>query len=71
MSAAAPVAQLHGEVAGRSLWVDAWRTLRRNRAAVVSGIVICVMSLLVIVGPWLSPYSYCARESPGEENAMN
>ena len=44
--------------AGRSLWVDAWRTLRRNRAAVVSAIIIAVMAALVIVGPFLSQYRY-------------
>ena len=44
--------------AGRSLWTDAWRTLRRNRAAVVSAIIISVMAVLVIIGPLLSRYSY-------------
>ena len=44
--------------AGRSLWLDAWQTLRRNRAAVVSAISITVMAALVIVGPFLSQYSY-------------
>ena len=46
------------EFAGRSLWVDAWRTLRKNRAAVAAGAIIIVMTVLVIVGPWLSPYAY-------------
>ena len=46
------------EFPGRSLWNDAWRVLRRNRAAVVSAVVIAVMTVLVVVGPWLSPYSY-------------
>ena len=45
-------------VAGRSLWMDAWRTLRRNRAAVVSAVVIAVMAVLVIIGPFLSQYDY-------------
>ncbi len=45
-------------IAGRSLWMDAWRTLRRNRAAVVSAIIIAVMAVLVIIGPFFSPYSY-------------
>lgn len=44
--------------AGRSLWIDAWRTLRKNRAAVAAGIIIFVMTVLVLVGPLLSPYSY-------------
>ena len=45
-------------IPGRSLWADAWLTLRRNRAAVASGLIIIAMAVLVIVGPWLSPYSY-------------
>jgi oligopeptide transport system permease protein len=45
-------------VAGRSLWVDAWRTLRQNRAAVVSCFILAVMSVVVIVGPYFSPYAY-------------
>src|SRR5690606_18953601 len=45
-------------VAGRSLWVDAWRTLRKNRAAVAAAAILAVMTVLVVVGPWLAPYSY-------------
>ena len=45
-------------VAGRSLWADAWLTLRRNKAAVTAAAIILTMALLVIVGPWLSPYAY-------------
>jgi len=46
------------EVKGRSLWVDAWRRLLRNRAAVVSGIILIVITVLTIVAPHLSPYAY-------------
>ena len=53
-----PTAVPAEEFPGRSLWSDAWRVLRRNRAAVVSAGVIAGMALLVIVGPWLSPYPY-------------
>jgi oligopeptide transport system permease protein len=45
-------------VAGRSLWMDAWRTLKKNRAAVVSGIIIAFMAVLVVIGPLFSPYAY-------------
>jgi oligopeptide transport system permease protein len=45
-------------VKGRSLWIDAWNVLRRNRAAVVAGAIILGMAVLVIVGPWLSPWAY-------------
>ncbi|MCC6488230.1 MAG: ABC transporter permease, partial [Candidatus Hydrogenedentes bacterium] len=43
---------------GTSLWKDAWRRLRRNRLAVFGMVMLMLMILLVIVGPWLSPYSY-------------
>ena len=58
MNAAAEALQGQQEIAGRSLWVDAWRTLRKNRAAMVSAVIIGVMAVLVTVGPWFSPYSY-------------
>jgi oligopeptide transport system permease protein len=43
---------------GTSLWRDAWRRLRRNHLAVFGMGTLCVMIVLVIVGPSLSPYSY-------------
>jgi oligopeptide transport system permease protein len=57
--AAAPSGE-HGiePVKGRSLWIDAWNVLRRNRAALVAGGLIIFMAVLVLVGPWLSPWSY-------------
>ena len=44
--------------AGASLWRDAWRRLRKNRLAAISLALLCAMVALVIVGPWLSHYSY-------------
>ncbi|MGV6850597.1 MAG: oligopeptide ABC transporter permease OppC [bacterium] len=45
-------------VKGRSLWVDAWARLKRNRAAMVSAIILSLMVFLVIFGPMLSPYAF-------------
>ena len=36
-----------------SLWSDAMRRLRRNRAAVTAGVVLAVIALLAITAPWL------------------
>jgi oligopeptide transport system permease protein len=36
-----------------SLWSDAWRRLRRNRAAVLSGLFLVWLSLTVAGAPWL------------------
>jgi oligopeptide transport system permease protein len=43
---------------GGSLWRDAWRRLKKNRAAVVSGVILLVMILACIVVPEVSKYDY-------------
>jgi oligopeptide transport system permease protein len=45
-------------VKGRSLWVDARRRLFRNRAALVSMVILGIMTLMAVFAPLLSPYSY-------------
>lgn len=45
-------------MAGRSLWQDASRRLRRNRAAVAAATVIALVALLAVFGPWLSAHPY-------------
>ena len=47
-----------GEVEGRSLWQDARRRLFRNKAAVVSMIIIAIIILLAIFAPYLSVHAY-------------
>ncbi len=46
------------EVMGRSLYVDAWHRLLKNKAAVAGLIVLAVMVVLVIVGPMLSHWDH-------------
>ncbi len=43
---------------GRSLWQDARNRLMRNRAAVISLIVLGLMALSCIAGPWLTGHAY-------------
>lgn len=43
---------------GRSLGEDAWRRLRANRAAMFSVGLLALIGLLVVVGPWLSPWAF-------------
>ncbi|HEX7880068.1 MAG TPA: ABC transporter permease [Candidatus Eisenbacteria bacterium] len=38
---------------GASLWSDAWKRLRKNRMAVISGLVLLVVALLVVSAPIL------------------
>ena len=47
---------------GSSPWRDAWLRLRRNRLAVTGGVMLLVLSLACIVGPWLSPYDYAEQD---------
>ena len=46
------------EIEGRSLWQDARDRLLRNRAAVVSMIVLGIIAVMAILAPWLSPHPY-------------
>jgi oligopeptide transport system permease protein len=43
---------------GSSLWRDAWLRLRRNKLAVAGAIMLGLITLFCVVGPFLSPYSY-------------
>ena len=52
------VADLSGDVQGRSLWVDARRRLLRNRAAVASIVILALIALLALLAPLLSPFAY-------------
>jgi len=44
----------------RGFWADAWRRLRRNRAAMTSAALILVISLLAFIGPDISPHDFDA-----------
>jgi oligopeptide transport system permease protein len=49
-------------VQGRSLWTDAARRLLRNRAAIVSVVVLTIITLLAIFAPLLSPYAFSQQD---------
>lgn len=46
------------EVAGRSLWQDARRRFMRNKAAMISLIILLLMTLFILVGGQFSSYSF-------------
>jgi oligopeptide transport system permease protein len=45
-------------VQGRSLWIDAWARLRKNRAAVASMLILATIALMAVLAPLLSPYAF-------------
>ena len=55
----APLA-VTAEVQGRSLWADARRRLFRNRAAVVSMVLLAIVTLMAVFAPYLSPHPFDA-----------
>jgi oligopeptide transport system permease protein len=59
MSIVAPdIRTIEPSMKGRSLWSDAWRRLRRNAAATTSLVVLALIAIACIVGPWLLPHPF-------------
>ncbi|MBL9024071.1 MAG: ABC transporter permease [Myxococcales bacterium] len=50
------------EEKGSSLWSDAWRRLKKNRVAVVSGVVLVLLAILCVVHPEVSAYDYAKAD---------
>lgn len=59
-SAHAAALDTAGDVEGRSLWQDAWRRLKRNRAALASMIILGVVAAVCLIGPYTLPWPYDA-----------
>ncbi|MCB1197046.1 MAG: ABC transporter permease [Deltaproteobacteria bacterium] len=51
--ASTPVAEDKYIIEGVSLWKDAWKKLRKNKAAMISAYVVVAMTLLCVFGPLL------------------
>lgn len=60
----ASVAKLDADeqMQGDSLWLDSWKRLRRNKAAVVGGVIILINLVVALLAPFLSPYTYQEQE---------
>lgn len=43
---------------GSSLWQDAWHRLAKNKLALIGGILLAVLTVACVAGPFFSPYSY-------------
>jgi glutathione transport system permease protein len=46
----------------RSLWRDAWRTLRRNHFALAGGIVLLLFIVIAVAAPVIAPYDPIAQD---------
>jgi len=55
--------------AGRSLWQDAGHRLLRNRAAMLAGVLLGVIVVMVVAGPWFSPFAYDTIDFDGQWSA--
>lgn len=56
-------------VHGRSLWADARRRLFSNKAAMASLLVLLSMSLLIVLGPFFTPWDYDYVDFDGQWRA--
>ena len=52
------VNELNQPIKGVSLWMDAWRRLKKNKAAMAGGIIIILYAVLSLSAPILPIYSY-------------
>lgn len=41
-------------------WQDAWRRLKQNKIAILSLIILSIIAILCVIGPYLTPYKYYA-----------
>jgi len=41
-----------------SYWKDAWRRLRKNKVAMVSLVILIIVILMCLIGPYLSPFNF-------------
>lgn len=55
-----------------SYWEDAWRRIKKNKIALISLIILTLIIIMTIIGPFLVPYKYYEQDydntniSPGE-----
>jgi oligopeptide transport system permease protein len=52
------VVRINRVVRGESLWLDSWRRLRRNRAALLGALIILLNVLMAIFAPVIAPKPY-------------
>lgn len=56
-------------IKGRSLWQDAWRRFRRNKAAIASIIILVLIAIFVTIAPMLMPFGYADTDWANMQSA--
>src|SRR5215212_175525 len=57
-------------------WTQVWRRYRRDKAALVGGVIVTVLVLVAVFAPWLAPYDYTQQvmanryATPGGANLL-
>lgn len=44
-------------------WQDAWRRLKKNKVAIVSLVLLAIMCVMVVIGPWIARFEYNIGDS--------
>lgn len=57
------------DIKGRSLWQDAWRRFRRNKAAIASIIILVLITIFVTIAPMLMPFGYADTDWANMQSA--
>lgn len=57
------------DIKGRSLWHDAWRRFRRNKAAIASIIILVLIAIFVTIAPMLMPFGYADTDWANMQSA--
>ncbi|ANB91650.1 peptide ABC transporter permease [Moraxella ovis] len=57
------------DINGRSLWQDAWRRFRRNKAAIASIIILVLIAIFVTIAPMLMPFGYADTDWANMQSA--
>lgn len=70
------LARNHGRELKSSPGREAWKRLKRNKLAILGMIILILIFIIVIIGPWITPYDYQAynydniEQPPSKEHLM-
>ncbi|MDU0361124.1 ABC transporter permease [Rhizobium sp. 25PS6] len=59
---AIPLSTIEADEEPVSLWRDAWYRLKRNRLAIFGLVIVVILAVTAIFGPYLTPYDYLSQD---------